>query len=214
MTQAQSTAVIRRRGGRGLYKPGDPARQKTGTKSKEIPEYLDFETVAAVIKSAVNPRVRLAMMLQWRAGLRVSEVVGLTPADVSLAAEPQPELKVRQGKGGKDRLVPLHPELGQVLAAAQMFTANGKNEPYIGVTRQTVDVWYKAAFARARETGALPYGRPVTTHTFRHSAARHWLLSGVPVSIVSKWLGHANLSTTMIYLQMISDPGGFMERVR
>ena len=213
MNQAQSKAVVRRRGGRGLYKSGDVARQKTGTKSKAIPEYLDADTVAAVIKSCEDPRPRLAMMIQWRAGLRVSEVITLTPADVNFAAEPQPELKVRMGKGSKDRLVPLHPELGQVLSAAAMFSQAGKNDRYLPVTRQTIDSWYKAAFKHAREIGALPYGKPVTTHTFRHSAARHWLLSGVPLSIVSQWLGHSNLSTTMVYLQMISDPGGFMMRV-
>jgi integrase/recombinase XerD len=153
------------------------------------------------------------MMIQWRAGLRVSEVITLTPADVNFAAEPQPELKVRMGKGSKDRLVPLHHELGASLSTAAMFMGAGKNDPYIPVTRQTIDSWYKAGFEHAREIGALPYGKPVTTHTFRHSAARHWLLSGVPLSIVSQWLGHANLSTTMVYLQMISDPGGFMARV-
>ena len=213
MTQGQSTAVVRRRGGRGLYKTGSGARQKTGRKSKAIPEYLDAETVADVIKSCEDPRARLAMMIQWRAGLRVSEVVTLTPADVSFSADPQPEIKVRQGKGSKDRLVPLHPELGQVLSAAAMFSSAGKNDRYLPVTRQTIDSWYKTAFKHARTVGALAYGKPVTTHTFRHSAARHWLLSGVPLSIVSQWLGHSNLSTTMVYLQMISDPGGFMQRV-
>ena len=208
---AHSAAVVRRRGGRGLYKPGQPRRQNTGTKSKEIPEYLDFDTVEAVIRATEDPRTRLAMMIQWRAGLRVSEVVTLAPADVHFSAPA--EIKVRQGKGRKDRLVPLHGELAGVLSSVQMFMGAGKNDPFLPVTRQTVDGWYKVALDRARSVGALAYGRPVTTHTFRHSAARHWLLSGVPISIVSKWLGHANLQTTMVYLQMISDPGGFMDRV-
>lgn len=204
---------MRRRGSRGLYKTRDETRQNSGTKSKELPEYLDQDTIEAVIKSAQDPRARLAMMIQWRAGLRVSEVVNLTPADVNLNANPIAELKVRQGKGHKDRIVPLHPELAAALATALMFTPGGRNDPFIPVTRQTLDQWYKKVYERAREIGALPHGRPVTTHTFRHSAARHWLLSGVPISVVSKWLGHANLSTTMVYLQLISDPGGFMEKV-
>ena len=42
---------------------------------------------------------------------------------------------------------------------------------------------------------------------------RQWLLDDVPINVVSKWLGHANLQTTMVYLELVADPGGFMERV-
>lgn len=207
----QSTAVVRRRGGRGLYKPGTETRQSTGTKSKALPEYLDAQTVNDVLRTVQDLKVRLAMLIQWRAGLRVSEVARLAPADVNLQTTP-PELKVRQGKGHKDRIVPLHPELAGALSHA-MYLSPNSNQAFIGVTRQTLDLWYRKALDRARDVGALPSGKPVTTHTFRHSAARHWLLSGVPFNVVSRWLGHANLSTTMVYLQLISDPGGFMERV-
>lgn len=44
-------------------------------------------------------------------------------------------------------------------------------------------------------------------------ATQQWLLTGVPINITSKWLGHSNLATTMIYVELIADPGGFMERV-
>ncbi|MCH7971706.1 MAG: tyrosine-type recombinase/integrase [Chloroflexi bacterium] len=54
---------------------------------------------------------------------------------------------------------------------------------------------------------------PAGLHTLRHSAARYWLLNDVPINVVSKWLGHANLQTTMVYLELVADPGGFMERV-
>lgn len=207
----QPKAVMRRRGGVGLYKSTGATRQNSGTKSKALPEYLDQSTLNDVLRSVQDLKVRLAMLIQWRAGLRVSEVASLAPADVNLQATP-PELKVRQGKGHKDRIVPLHPELAGALSHA-MYLAHNQNEPFIGVTRQTLDVWYRKALDRARDVGALPSGKPVTTHTFRHSAARHWLLSGVPLNVVSRWLGHSNLSTTMVYLQLISDPGGFMERV-
>ena len=40
-----------------------------------------------------------------------------------------------------------------------------------------------------------------------------WLLNDVPINVVSKWLGHSNLQTTMAYLELVADPGGFMERV-
>ncbi len=47
----------------------------------------------------------------------------------------------------------------------------------------------------------------------RHSAARHWLASGIPINVVSRWLGHASLQTTLIYLEVLPDPLGDIERV-
>ena len=63
------------------------------------------------------------------------------------------------------------------------------------------------------EIEAIPEGMKVGTHTLRHSAARHWLSSGIPINVVSRWLGHAGLQTTLIYLEILPDPLGEMGRV-
>ena len=47
----------------------------------------------------------------------------------------------------------------------------------------------------------------------RHSAARHWLSSRIPINVVGRWLGHANLQTTLVYLEILPDPLGEMGRV-
>ena len=49
------------------------------------------------------------------------------------------------------------------------------------------------------------------THTLRHSAARYWLSSGIPINVVSRWLGHASLQTTLVYLEILPDPLGEIE---
>ena len=69
------------------------------------------------------------------------------------------------------------------------------------------------ALARAVRDRALPIGTVVSPHTFRHSAARHWLAQGVQINTVQLWLGHSNLDTTLIYLSLIPDAGGVMENV-
>ena len=51
------------------------------------------------------------------------------------------------------------------------------------------------------------------THTLRHSAARHWLSSRIPINVVGRWLGHASLQTTLVYLEILPDPLGEMGRV-
>ena len=73
--------------------------------------------------------------------------------------------------------------------------------------------WVQRANARAAELGGLPEGKRITTHTLRHSAARHWLASGIPINVVSRWLGHASLRTTLIYLEVLPDPLVDIERV-
>ncbi len=75
-----------------------------------LPEYLEPPEVDALIHAAPHGQARLIMLEQWRAGLRVSEAVALEVADLQLDGD-QPTLRVRQGKGSKDRVVPVHPEL-------------------------------------------------------------------------------------------------------
>ena len=71
-----TTTSIRRRG-RGLHPRRDPVQQLTGVKRCTLPEYLEADEVSAVIAAAPNPRAKLLILLQWRAGLRVSEALAL-----------------------------------------------------------------------------------------------------------------------------------------
>ncbi len=200
-----------------MHKVSAPELQSTGAKSnfrkpKKLREYLEPSEVQALMNAAPHPTARLCMMLQWRAGLRVSEAIKVTPSDVHLEADP-PELKVRQGKNSKDRIVPMHHELASSVDNAIGMWKGRVGDPIIGVTRQVAWRWYKDALAKCYAAGTIPDGKPCGTHTLRHSAARFWLLNNVPINVVSKWLGHAVLSTTMVYLELVADPGGFMERV-
>ena len=184
---------------------GNIARRQT------VPEYLEPSEVQALIQAAPHADAQMLMMIQWRAGLRIAEALALEVGDLHLEADP-PVLKVRQGKGRKDRLVPIHGELQAALSnhiRYKRITAG----PLVSVNTSTAWRWVKAALAGAQETGAIPQGRRVATHALRHSAARHWLASGVPLNRVSVWLGHASLQTTLIYLQILPDPGDDMARV-
>ena len=176
-----------------------------------LPEYLEAPEINALIQVAPHAQARVLMLVQWRAGLRVSETLALGVADLALEGE-RPTLRVREGKGGKDRVVPVHPELAAGLATFLAF-GKVKRGPIFHASRSTGWRWLKQALARAEELGAIPLGRKVGTHTLRHSAARHWLASGVPINVVSRWLGHASLQTTLVYLEILPDPTGYMERV-
>ena len=88
--------------------------------SKKLPEYLDAHQVEALIRTAPNPRARLLFLIEWRAGLRISEALALEVRDLSLVGE-LPSLHVREGKGSKPRIVPVHPELRAALTSALEF---------------------------------------------------------------------------------------------
>ena len=202
-----TTSLARRRGGRGLYPR--PSVQQKAEQKRSLPEYLEPAEVEALIQAAPHGQARLLFLIQWRAGLRISEAMNLSRPD--LQQGDSPSLRVRRGKGGKDRLVPLHLELAAAFQNAMDYGLVGSI--FFPQARATGWRWLKLALAKAELLGKIAPGRRVGTHTLRHSAARHWLESGVPINHVSRWLGHSSIQTTLVYLEILPDPVGYMERV-
>ena len=202
-------AIARRRRPRGQH----PRRVDSGQELalKPLPQYLEAHEVQAIIRAADDPRARLLMTEQWRAGLRVSEALALEVADLSLDAE-LPTIRVRSGKGRKSRIVPVHPELRAAFSMALAY-GNVTEGRIIDVHRSTAWRWVQKAVRRAEELGAIPLGREVGTHTFRHSYARHLLMNGIPINYLSRWLGHSSIQTTLIYLELVPDPTGSLAAV-
>ena len=125
----------------------------------------------------------------------------------------RPALGVRHDKGNRARRVPVHPELRAALWSALRFSRPRRDGHLVEASPSTAWRWVQRAYARAAELGALPKGKHITTHTLRHSAARHWLASGIAINVVSRWLGHVSLQTTLIYLEVLPDPLGDIGRV-
>ena len=73
--------------------------------------------------------------------------------------------------------------------------------------------WVKTAVKRAEELGTIPPGKHISTHTLRHSYARHLLMNGIPINYLSRWLGHSSIQTTLIYLELVPDPTGSLAMV-
>ena len=199
--------IARRRRPRGIH----PKRTTQELQVKRLPEYLEADEVNAIIRAADDPRARLLMLEQWRAGLRVSEALALEVADISLDTD-RPTLRVRSGKGRKSRIVPVHPELVAALSTALSY-GNVSGGRIIDAHRTTAWRWVQKAVDRAEQLGAIPLGREVSTHTFRHSYARHLLMNGIPINYLSRWLGHSSIQTTLIYLELVPDPSGSLATV-
>ena len=172
-----------------------------------LAEDLEADEVNAIIRAAPSPKAKLLMLQQWRAGLRVSEALDLEVRDLSLDTA-SPTLRVRSGKGGKTRLVPVHPELHGALSSALAYGDISQCK-IVEAHPVTAWRWVQAAVKRAEELGAISSGKRISTHTLRHSYARHLLMNGIPINYLSRWLGHSSIQTTLIYLELVRDPTGY-----
>ena len=133
MVAEPTTVISRRRRPRGRY----PKTQEGAVpkRQKRIPEYLEADEVNAIIRATPNPKAKLLMLEQWRAGLRVSEALDLEVRDLSLDTL-SPTVRVRSGKGGKSRLVPVHPELHGAMGSALAYGTSARAESSRRTPRQ------------------------------------------------------------------------------
>ena len=167
---------------------------------KALPRVLSREEVSRLFAVTPNLRARTLLMLTYATGLRVSEVCALQLADIESAPD-RMCIKVRQGKGGRDRYTMLSPQLLETLREYwQLYRPrtwlfpNPSGEGPIDIT--TAQRMYGAA----RDKAGL--GREGGIHTLRHSFATHLLESGVDIHTIQRLLGHGHVSTTMRYFHL------------
>jgi site-specific recombinase XerD len=135
----------------------------------------------------------------------VSEALAVTADHATLAGDST--LKVVNPKGGRERLVPLHPELALAISTAGGIVKPG--QALVGMNR--LKAWRRIKACAKRANIKSP--ELVGVHTLRHSAARHWLSQGIEINRVQLWLGHRNMATTLRYLALTPDAAGDMQRV-
>ena len=135
-------------------------------------------------------------------GLRWSEIVNLSLSDID---REQGVILVREGKGGKDRIVPIGARalawIDLYLAEVRPLYAIGYSGDALFLSRERrplreCSLWRVAhrSIAEAGKTGAC--------HAFRHTAATQMLEGGADIRFIQAMLGHAGLSTTEIYTQV------------
>jgi site-specific recombinase XerD len=165
---------------------------------QRLPEILSREEVARLIAAPRNPKHRLLLATTYAAGLRVSEAVRLRVSDVD---RDRMTLRVEQGKGRKDRVLPLSRKL------LEQFGAYWKTEPprqWLFPARRSirhVDITVaQKVFTEAKlRTGIQKHGG---IHALRHAFATHLIESGADVPTVQRLLGHRSVSTTMRYFHL------------
>lgn len=157
---------------------------------------------AADVETALGLRDRTMLELMYASGLRVSEIVSLKTVAIGLN---EGVVRVVNGKGGKERLVPFGGEAGQwlrrYLADARTPLLEGKTSDAVFIGRHTGTGLTRQAFWALIKRYAVMANIPValSPHTLRHAFATHLLNHGADLRVVQLLLGHADISTTQIY---------------
>jgi integrase len=175
--------------------------------SKKLPAVLSQEEIVRLLSCVHTPHNRAFLFTVYSCGLRLQEALHLEVGDID---SDRMLIHVHRGKGAKDRMVPLPP---QTLAVLREHWKSHRNPrlifPALGCGRdqgataesptaiKTVHGAMKGAVLKAGITK-----RFVRIHTLRHSYATHLLEEGVNLRVIQRYLGHASIETTMVYLHL------------
>ena len=142
--------------------------------------------------------------LAIQTGLRVSELTGLTIADIHTGTGAHAHCV---GKGRKERATPLLPDTVAMMSAwIAERAATAITDPLFATTtgralsRDAIEARLRVTTARAAESCPSLAGKNVTAHTLRHTAAMRLLHAGVDATVIALWLGHEQVATTSIYI--------------
>ena len=169
---------------------------------RQIPIVLSPDEVRRMIDAAPNLRHRTILMTLYSTGMRRSELCNLRPEDID---HERMVVRIRQGKGGKDREVPLSPRLYQQLRTyyRSVRRRNGWLFPSLQTRRPEQPITQKTVWHACREaTRRAGITKAVHPHTLRHSFATHLFDSGAELPVIQTLLGHSDPRDTMIYLHL------------
>ena len=196
------------------HRQDDPTRAIDAPKlGKSLPKYLSEPEVGALLTAvaklagADGARLKAMLELLYAAGLRVTELVGLPLAGIQFDRG----IVLVKGKGGKERVVPLHepaldalrdwlPHRKDGLAGAGSLYLFPARDPRRHLTRQR---FFQLLKELAGFAGIDP--QRLSPHVLRHAFATHLIEHGADLRSVQTMLGHADIATTQIYTHVASD---------
>jgi site-specific recombinase XerD len=169
---------------------------------KRLPTVLSPEEVARLIDSARNLYHRTLLMTLYSTAMRRSELCRLRVHDID---SQRMMIRIHQGKGRRDRDVPLSPKLLETLRIywrwmkPDTFLFPGTVKGWRADVPITPNVVWLACQHAARVAGISKHLSP---HTLRHSCATHLLEAGADLRTIQFLLGHARLEHTLVYLHL------------
>ena len=166
-----------------------------GKRPKKLPTVLSDQEASRLLECVQHPKHRSVLLTCYAAGLRLTEATHLRVPDID---GQRAQIRITNGKGRKERVVPASPRLLQELREYWKLRRPG-NYLFPGRTADmplsatTIQKACKLAVAKAG------INKAATPHTLRHSFATHLLEDGVDLRYIQELLGHASSKTTEIY---------------
>ena len=167
---------------------------------KRIPDMLTPAQVSQVINQTKQLRYQVFFMTLYSTGLRLSEALNLTIHDIDKSTM---LVHVRDGKGGKGRMVPL-PELTLLALRCYWKTHRHARLLFPGTHTKTATPMDKGSVQKAlkRVLVDVKIKKNISPHSLRHCYATHLLEQGLDLRSLQQLLGHASLNTTARYTQL------------
>lgn len=169
-------------------------------RSQKLPDLLYPDEVHALLKHCSHPKQQAGALLAYATGMRISEVSALQVQDLD---GPHNRIKVRQGKGNKDRYVLFSENLKACLRTYWQRYRPDSYVIYGQYRNRPLDPKYLRLEVKAAARAAGIH-KQVCFHSLRHAFATHQLLAGMPLPRLQTLLGHKHLQTTFRYLQWIA----------
>ena len=168
--------------------------------TRKLPQVLTMQEIWKIICSTNNLKHRLILMTTYSAGLRASETINLKPGNI----DSKTMLIKVTGKGEKERytllskrlLVELRSYYREYRPKIYLFPSSFKKKKDLPLSYETIRMIYE----KARKKAGVKRGTGI--HTLRHSFATHLLEAGYDIRKIQVLMGHARLTTTMIYLHV------------
>lgn len=170
-------------------------------KAQKLPVVLSQEEVSRLLRNGGSLRNKTILSLLYSAGMRVGELQHLEISDIDYDRK---MIHIRQGKGRKDRYVPLARAQSKMLRAyvskyhPHRFLFYGTRESKEITSHEVRDILRFAC----QSCGII---KKVCCHTLRHSYATHLLEMGENIYRISDLLGHSDIQTTLIYLHLVQE---------
>ena len=168
---------------------------------RRLPEVLNAQELTALFNALKAPRYRAVLLTCYAAGLRISEACGLRVDDID---SQRMILRIRNGKGGKERFTLLSPRLLALLRRYWLLDQPKEwlfpgQDPAQPIAPDSV----RQVFRRACRTAGLE--KHCTPHSLRHSFATHLLDAGTDLVLIQALLGHESIRTTSRYTHVSTE---------
>lgn len=155
-------------------------------KPKKLPVALSEEEFRKLLDHTNKKHHKLAFLLGFESGLRISEILNLETRDIDIKEK---KIFIRQGKGSKDRIVGL----------PKHFKEDYLKLIPIRCGERALEKAFKSASKRAKLLDNKP---SLHFHSLRHGFGSHLANKGVPIHHIRTLMGHSNISTTNVYLEL------------